>query len=68
MSPATFILAVIIIIVIFVAPFGVVGLLKRIARHFRRDRPRGPPGLRPPYRSSLWLSEAAEEVEEAPAS
>ena len=33
-SPATFILAVIIIVVIFVAPFGVVGLLKRIARYF----------------------------------
>ena len=64
-SPATFILAVIIIVVIFVAPFGVVGLLKRIARYFVVIVPK-PAGTQAAV--PVLASEAAEEVEEAPAS
>ncbi len=30
-SPATFILAVLLLVLMFVAPFGIVGLLKRLA-------------------------------------
>ena len=64
-SPATFILAVIIIVVIFVAPFGLVGLLKRIARYFVVIVPK-PAGTQAAI--PVLASEAAEEVEEAPAS
>jgi branched-chain amino acid transport system permease protein len=64
-SPATFVLAVIIIVVIFVAPFGVVGLLRRIARYFVVIVPR-PAGTAQPV--PVLASEAPEEVEEAPAS
>ncbi len=64
-SPATFILAVIIIIVIFVAPFGLVGLMKRIARYFVVIVPK-PAGTQAAI--PVLASEAAEEVEEAPAS
>ena len=51
-SPATFILAVIIIVVIFVAPFGIVGLLKRIARCFVVIVPT--PGRHAGRRSRSW--------------
>jgi branched-chain amino acid transport system permease protein len=64
-SPATFILAVIIIVVIFVAPFGIVGLLRRIASRFVVIVPR-PAGTAQPV--PVLASEAAEDVEEAPAS
>ena len=65
-SPATFVLAVIIIVVIFIAPFGIVGLLKRIARRFVVIVPR-PAGTEAEV-PLLVASEAAVEVEEAPAS
>jgi branched-chain amino acid transport system permease protein len=64
-SPATFVLAVVIIIVIFVAPFGIVGLLRRIASRFVVIVPR-PAGTQASV--PVLASEAPEEVEEAPAS
>ncbi len=65
-SPATFILAVIIIVVIFVAPFGIVGLLRRIASRFVVIVPR-PAGTQA-ERVPSWPARRREEVEEAPAS
>jgi branched-chain amino acid transport system permease protein len=65
-SPATFILSIIIIVVIFIAPFGLVGLFRRIARRFVVIVPR-PAGTEAKV-PVLVGTEAAVEVEEAPAS
>lgn len=46
-SPATLILSIVLLIVVFVAPFGIVGLLKRIAARFVVIVPR-PAGSVPP--------------------
>ncbi len=46
-SPATLILAIVLLIIVFVAPFGIVGLLKRIAAKFILIIPR-PAGTAPP--------------------
>ncbi len=45
-SPATLILAIVLLIIVFVAPFGIVGLLKRIAAKFIVIIPR-PAGTAP---------------------
>ncbi|MET0146053.1 MAG: branched-chain amino acid ABC transporter permease [Ilumatobacteraceae bacterium] len=64
-SPASFVLAVIILIVVFVAPFGIVGLLKRLANHVIVivPRPAGHAGDVP-----VLATEASADVEEAPTS
>jgi branched-chain amino acid transport system permease protein len=64
-SPATLVLAILIMIVIFVAPFGLVGLLKRLAHRFLVivPRPAGSAGA-----THVLAAEAPSEVEEAPAS
>jgi branched-chain amino acid transport system permease protein len=64
-SPATLVLAILIMIVIFVAPFGLVGLLKRLTHRFVVIVPR-PAGSAEP--THVLAAEAQSEVEEAPAS
>jgi branched-chain amino acid transport system permease protein len=66
-SPATMILAIILLIMIFVAPFGIVGLLRRIAGRFVVIVPR-PAGHPIEAEHLLATTEAEAEVEEAPAS
>ena len=64
-SPATLILSILIMIVIFVAPFGLVGLLKRLIHRFVVIVPR-PAGS--PAATHMLAAEAPSEVEEAPTS
>jgi ABC-type branched-subunit amino acid transport system permease subunit len=63
-SPATLVLAILIMVVIFVAPFGLVGLLKRLTHRFVLIVPR-PAGT--PSETHVLAAEAPSEVEEAPA-
>lgn len=63
-SPASLILAVVLVVLMFVAPFGLVGLLKRIAARFIQIVPkRAGEGGEP----TLVADEATAEVEAAPA-
>ncbi len=64
-SPATLILAIILLVVVFVAPFGVVGLLKRLAAKVVVIVPR-PAGRAVDEAQLLVTTEAAAEIERAP--
>ena len=61
-SPATLILAIILLLMMFVAPFGIVGLLRRLARRFVVIVPR-PAGHPIDATHLLATTEAAAEVE-----
>ena len=63
-SPATLILAIILLVLMFVAPFGIVGLLRRLARRLVVIEPR-PAGHPIDQSHLLTTTEAASDVEGA---
>ena len=61
-SPATLILAILLLAMMFIAPFGIVGLLRRIARRFVVIVPR-PAGNPIDEREALMTTEAVADVD-----
>lgn len=61
-SPATLILAIVLIVLMFVAPFGLVGLLKRIAHRFVIIVPR-PAGTNPPSEAAVAAELDADDID-----